>query len=599
MGKNKLAYKNTYDTIKSHTDTKPKEEFNFRLVALIGFIVSFLLLVFSYYYFGSFFETNDDPRYVMAMKGFASPLPFDNFVTLYQFTSKLYIWLYQHYANIAWYGLSMFFMLWGTLFNIFLSFYLLAKNIIHFLLIVGIFVSFFFLIFFQNVYLINFTRPSLLATGSFIILLSVLYLNENILSQNKWVLLIPILTYIFAHLTRLDAGYLGFVFGIGFSIVFLYKQKSISPFLLKYMLPVLCFIILIKIANTVSIKIDKKNVEFIEKTETLRQLIDYKNAAAYVPKDAKDTVAYDALISFRWCNDNSVISLNFIKKLLRKSPLLKSGNQTKFNSEFDTFKQSLGADNISLKMINICLFILMLIWFITAIKNNTFVFVQFLLFELFFAGIIVGMCYYMKLPERIFHPLLVLLSVGNILFVFSKIKFDKNNMYYFTLAPMLLLVLSSISKNLEANKIELTKYQIYGEVNQSLFDDINSRFKNTIFIPTVLRSWETHKATDPINEITFKNNNSYVYLSIELCLAPETEDQLITKFGTKDHALLFKKISEMDNVFFISDANYLIYLQDYYHTLYNQEYIFEKVSETLPPFYSRSKLNYYRLKKAQ
>ena len=41
-----------------------------------------------------------------------------------------------------------------------------------------------------------------------------------------------------------------------------------------------------------------------------------------------------------------------------------------------------------------------------------------------------------------------------------------------------------------------------------------------------------------------------MYLSIELCLAPETEDQLITKFGTKDHALLFKKISEMDNVFF-------------------------------------------------
>jgi hypothetical protein len=125
---------------------------------------------------------------------------------------------------------------------------------------------------------------------------------------------------------------------------------------------------------------------------------------------------------------------------------------------------------------------------------------------------------------------------------------------------------------------------------------MNNSFTNIIFIPTNLRSWEIHTATDPIKEINFKNKNCYVYLTIELSLAPETQDQLLDKFGTTDHSKLFKKISTMSNVVFISDDNFNDFLKKYYHYIYNQDYEFEKVDTVPSPYYQYTGLNYYRLK---
>jgi hypothetical protein len=123
------------------------------------------------------------------------------------------------------------------------------------------------------------------------------------------------------------------------------------------------------------------------------------------------------------------------------------------------------------------------------------------------------------------------------------------------------------------------------------------RFSNTIFIPTSIRSWEMHNATDPIKEINLYNNNCYVYLSIELSLAPETKDQMIDKFGTAEHSKLFDNISKMNNVVFIADEGYTRYLRAYYYYLYNQLYEFDKILPENPPFFEATKLNYYRLRK--
>ena len=88
---------NSKENSKLNSDLK--KEINFSIITLIGFLSSLLLIVFTYKYFGSYFEMNDDPRYIMAMKGFASPVPYNNFVSVYKFTSDLYIWLYKNYPN--------------------------------------------------------------------------------------------------------------------------------------------------------------------------------------------------------------------------------------------------------------------------------------------------------------------------------------------------------------------------------------------------------------------------------------------------------------------------------------------------------------------
>lgn len=572
------------------------KEYNFKTVALIGFLVSLLLLVFGYSYFGSYFEMNDDGRYVMAMKGFASPKPFDNFATVYVFTIDLYIYLYKHFPNVGWYGLSMFLMLWGALFNIYISIYLLSKNRIHYLLTLALFIAFYFLIFLQNEYWMNFTRPSMLAACSFIVLLSVLYIHDETLRKNKWILIFPVITYIFAHLTRLDAGYLGIAFGSAFAVLFIFKQKNVLPFILKFIAPVVVFILLIKVVNVYLQKDKIRNHDFVEKAEIIRQLIDYRNIAAYVPKDVKDTIAYNAMMYQRYCNDDKIFNVDYFKKLTNKSPLLESGNDKKFDDEFGAFTKSLDNENSAAKMFNYGLFLVFLIWLLVGVKNNYLNFIKYILFQIGFLIIVAGMSYYMKLPARIYNPLLVMLTCGNIIFAFSFLRFDNKKLNYLFIVP-LLFVLFGIQGYAKSNSKLISDYKQYGRINKMTVDDMNTTFSNTVFIPTNLRSWEMHSATDPVKEINLKNKNSYVYLTIELCTAPETNDQLIDKFGTNDHAKLFKNISEMNNVVFISTDNFNNFLRTYYHYLYNQDYYFEKVKSESASFYQYTGLDYYRLKK--
>lgn len=572
-----------------------KREYDFKIVAALGFLISLLLLVFCYKYFGSYFETNDDPRYVMAMKGFASPLPYDNFVSVYKFTVDLYIALYKHFPSVGWYGLSMFLMLCGALFNMYIILYLAAKERINFLLILVMFIAFYFLVFFQNVYWINFTRPVVLVTTSFIMLLTVLYLNIETLIKYKWILIFPIVTYILGHLTRLDAGYLGFVFGFAFSVLIIFKQKPLVPFFLKFIIPVVCFILLVKAADVSSQKKSTRNHDFLEKTEIIRQLFDYKNAAAYIPKDTKDTVTYNAMMLARYCSDDKIISVEYLKKLTNGSPLLESGNKKKFDDEFGAFTKSLENENSLAKKINYSLLAVLIIWLLVSVKKNYFDFLKVILFSLFFLGVIMGMSYYMKLPARIFNPLIVMLTLGNLIFAFSFFRFDKKQFYYVLILPAFIILIGVPAYAKSNNKL-IIEYNQYGRMSHAMMDDMNNSFSNTIFIPTNVRSWNMHHATDPIKEINLKNKNCYVYLSIELSLAPETKDQLIDKFGTDDHSKLFKKISEMNNVVFISDDNYNNFLRAYYHYLYNQDYHFEKVNDDPPSFYQFTGLNYYRLK---
>ncbi len=573
-------------------------EYKFNLVALIGLLVSLLLIVFCYQHFGSYFEENDDPRFVMAMKGFATHLPFDNFMGFfYILTDDLYISLYKHFPNIGWYGLSMFLLLWGALFNIYISLYLSAKHIIVFPLFLLIFIAFYFLIFFQNVYWINFARPTILVTSSFIILLSVLYLNIEIFKNNKWVLIFPVITYSLGHLTRLEAGYLGFVFGLVFSILLIYRQKSLLPFLLKFILPVVFFILIVKVVGVFSEKRNGRNIEYLERTKIMRQLIDYKNVTEFVPKDINERIVYDAVMVEYYFGDDKAITIDFLRKLIKETSLWKSGNNKKFKMEFDVFVSSLGNENFIAAIINLSLFGFTLLWLLVSLKNNYKNFFRFLLFHLFYLAIIFGMCYFLKLPARIFNPLLVMWTIGNLILAMSFIRFNKKKFYFFLSVPFF-LILFGIPKFAKANNEFIAYYKKYGEVNRLMVDDINEKFHKTIFIPTSPRSWEMHNATDPINEINFKNGNSYVYLSIDISQAPETKDQLFNMFGTSDHSELFKNISKMNNVVFISDDNYVNFLGAYYHYLYKQDYYFETVFDYQPFFYQYTGLNYYRLKKA-
>ena len=575
-------------------DSLDEGENNFKIVALIGFLVSVVLVIFSYNYFGSYFETNDDPRYVMAMKGFASPLPYDNFISIYKLTIDLYISLYNYFPNVPWYGYSMFLLACGSLFNIFITLFLFLRGRVHLLLIYIVFMAFYFLIYLQNLYFVNFTRPSILGTSTFIFLLTSLYLNIDLFKKNKWILIFPAFIYIYSHLTRLDGGHLGFLFSIVPSLILISFYKNVLNFVKYYILPVLIFIVIVKVFDSISQKSNPRNKELIEKSGVIRQLVDYRNTASYIPENLKDTIAFNA-VNAKYANDNKVISIDYLKKLTNDSPLLERRSMVKFNEEFDVFKESIRNENVVAKNLNFSFLIILLIWLFTSIRKNIFGFLKYVVIQLYFLSFILSMCYYMKLPPRIYNPLLVLLTISNIYLIIT-ILYTGNRKYYYLLVISLISILFAVPNYTEANSKLIGFYKKLGKINHGIFNELN-KFSNTIFIPTNVRSWEIHSATDPIREINFRNNNCYVYLSIELSITPETQDQLVKKFGTFDHSELFTKISKMSNVVFISNQNYNRFLITYYHFLYNQDYYFEEVLSYEPVIFKDAKLKYYRLKK--
>ena len=425
-------------------------------------------------------------------------------------------------------------------------------------------------------------------------LLSAFYLNPDTLKNNKWILVFPSLIYILGHLTRLKSGYLGFGFGLAFSLLFISTQKQIRPFLLKFVLPVVAFILIAMAADIFSQKTDPRNNYYLEKSEIAIQFFDYQNISAYVPENIKDKIAYAAMQRM-YLNDDKIMSLDLLKKLIDTDPLLlKKGRNARLKNKLGEFTKSLSEENSISRNLNISFFLVLVFWLLTSFKENLVPFLKYTGFQLFFIAAVVGISYFMKMPARISSPLLTILTISNILLISSTLPFEKKQFYYVAYS-LLIVSLYASPEYCKANTSLIFNYREYGKINHMIFDDMNNRFRDTIFIPTNLRSWEMHNATDPIKEINLKNNNCYLYLSINLSIAPETQDQLLAKFGTFDHAVLFKKISKMNNVIFISDSDYNNFLGLYYHYLYNQDFYFEEVFKDAPSLYNTG-LKYYRLK---
>ncbi len=563
---------------------------------LIVFLLPVLLLYISYTLFGSFFETNDDPRYVLAMKGVATPKPYDNFISVYRFTVDWYIWLYQHFPTVAWYGWSMFLLLWFAVANTgLLLFYFLGGRLSNWIIALMIAAAY-LLLFLQSEYYMNFTRPAILATGTSVLLFALLIPDKETLKKRKLMAGFLIIAFILGHLTRIDAGYLAFAFCAVFLVLNSFKGMKIWSVKLLYpLLPFLAVIMLVKVSDSFSIR--KGNEDFVEKARLLKEYDNYQNIRPFTPENIRDSLTFDAAVRAYYLTDNSTVTVNFLKKVTG-GPLLEQGiNYKKLDESLKDFKISILGDSSPALMFTVFFLFCTLLYYWKDKKQGGPLLFRFLFFQVFFAGLLLTLIVFMKLPARIYNPMLLLFVLCNfILFMGSGLYTVLDRFKMITAIAGLAAAIIFIPGYFSGTHKNLKNYSMFGRINNAMVENMNS-FKNTIFIPTNISAWEVHFATDPIKEMNMLNGNSYVYLSIELSLAPETQDQLIAKFGTNDHSKLFKKISEMDNVVFISDDNYNNFLGAYYHFLYGQDYKFEPVQPYPAPLYKNNGLNYYRVRK--
>src|SRR4029079_13925818 len=98
-----------------------------------------------------------------------------------------------------------------------------------------------------------------------------------------------------------------------------------------------------------------------------------------------------------------------------------------------------------------------------------FNFLKYFSWQLFFLMLITGMSYFMKLPARIFNPLLVMLNLGNLIFIAAILKFKNTRLYYFILLPCLFIMIG-IPDFVKSNNTFITFYKETGEVNKMMMD---------------------------------------------------------------------------------------------------------------------------------
>lgn len=455
-----------------------------------AFFLPIALLYVSYHFLGSYFETNDDPRYVMAMKGLVTPKPYNNFVSVYRFTSDWYIWLYKHFPTIGWYGWSMFLLLWGALVNLFFALTYYLKGRLHWWGILLVFCAAYFLLFLQNVYWINFTRPALLTTGSSMMLVFAI-LGSKDYKKEALVFGFAYVVFVLGHLTRLDAGYLVFLFCAMFVLLFsLFGRKSFKR-LIYSIAPFAVIILAIQVSDTFTLK--TQNHEFLEKTRLIKDYNDYRNFETQGKRqfqNIRDKLAYFAAVEAFYLTDNNVVNIEFLKTLTGNSVFEKDINRERLSKSFKPLYERVVSDCYPLFLLNLIFFLSAALKFDRRnIRDCGWGFAGYILFQLFFVSLIVAMMIFMKLPSRIFSPMFVIFTLCNFIALMESEDHQLTRSSKTAVIVVALIGLVFIPKY-----VSLTEYLVrdsarFGEVNTHMVDDMNMNFKNTIFIPTAQRAW--------------------------------------------------------------------------------------------------------------
>ena len=477
--------------------------------------------------FGFTYESNDDPAFENMLRGVYWNTPITNFYFYHRGIAVIFVWLYQNLdIGINWYGFSL---ILSNFLSVFIISVLIQKRTGNFL-----FVILFLMINLQNVFLVSFTRVSLLLSFSAFLLLHFSYL----LKYKKILIVGSLLIFLWAFLMRPNTAYLAFIL----LIPFLYSGKLNFHFFksISYLLiPFLIGISLLFVVNNVQDKVFTKDLKNAAKITF--PILDYQ-------ADVKTTTIEEENAVFEIKNwfffHKALLNTDLTKDLLGSSFI----ETYSFNRLFD--RTMALSYKIIFKPFFFFLLVLVLIFTILSKQNR----ITGILILLYFFSVLLSISMLLKMEFRILIPILTICLLFFI-FYFSKriTNLVKKEKLRSTIVGVLILGVFVFQSYLYYTRSSANppKSQL---ANQDLYQKTHNK---TVFLMSdVFFNYE------PLKFIPFSQNISLVPLTGWISYNEQTYKFQLTQFGTNDIISIFDKIKNRNDYIFVASEEQISILEE-------------------------------------
>jgi hypothetical protein len=492
-----------------------RKYFYYSLLIVIAFYI------FSGFLFGFTYESNDDPAFENCLRGAYWNTPISNFYFYYRGIALLFVWLYRYIdIGINWYGYSL---IVANAISCLILVYLIYRktNNIFFCVL-------FLMVFIQNVFLVSFTRVSIILSFASLLL----YTNADLFKRQKRFRIMSVLLFLWAFLMRPNAGVLGFILIIPFLI---YEQGLTKKMILKSSL------LLIPLLAGIFSNILISNIQDKDYTISIKEVSKYTFPIIDYHYDLNSQTVKDKLIVFELQNwffyDKEAITVKNLEHLidLRKST-------------FPTIQKII---NRSLELINliihkpIVLFYLAL--FLSLLLYKKLYSLVNIVLILYYLGLIAAISIFTKIEYRVIFPLLSIIILFFIL-SFSKHFLDiVNEKRKLSVVLLSLLIFTFIfqmnlyySKRVEFNKILMSQ-------NLSLPDSLYG--KNLLLLKDPKFNFRPLKFTELNHDLVLIPAKGWVAYN------KAGYDYQLENFGNNNLADIFNQISNRSDYLIVSDSS--------------------------------------------
>lgn len=388
---------------------------NKRIIFLSIFIIFFLFLL-SLIYFQPTWGINDDVMMAMQTSGKG----FSNTPTEHIFFTNIIIGfillkLYQYLPFYPWYGFYTFgvlFVSFASLFYAFLTYRYSKTRIIYFLL--------YFVLF--GLWLI---RMPQFTTNAFMIGMSGIFLfYTNLFKKNKLSFKINFILSVFlitvSSLIRLESFFLVIILSFPFLIVTIFKScswKQTAGRIILFSILIFTIVVACHLLDKNAYLKDNSLIYVLEKNKLSTEIIDNNRVMEYSQRTKYifDNVGWsinDFILLRNWFNiDNQIFSLEKKKKVLSEFENISTKRTFVYFELMFKDKYFYGA-------------ILLILFFIIQIdkrnKNMLSIFVSIIIS----LCIIIYLGYFVRLPERVYIPILSFLTFLPLLFIENDFKIE-------------------------------------------------------------------------------------------------------------------------------------------------------------------------------
>lgn len=333
-----------------------------------------------------FYEVNDEPTFELMMRGGYWGTPVSVFQNFFIGISHIYVFLYSiNSLNINFLGISFIFFNW-VIYLIF-TFLILNKNKQHGLFLAVIYI----LISFSSIYLISFTRIAI--SGALAALLLLLWGLEKAKKKNSkgFVLFSGSIIFLFSFLLRPDGAILGLLIFFPFAIWKMFAEKKFrKQWVFWFAVPV--FFGLISKGTIHKFDQPQENAFSNESVQNIVSIVDYKRN--FKPEHPDQERVLYQVINWFFADKDVLVPGNY-KKMKRYPDVTISGIKGRVNGTIEMF---------FLRPITLVILFLGITFLLMEEKKKE----KSLLFLVitYFMGIVFLINFFLKLPNRIFEPIL-------------------------------------------------------------------------------------------------------------------------------------------------------------------------------------------------